>query len=211
MENPVIILGAGNLGKVAFDLFTSNGVLVYCFLDEDESKFGTEIEGISVLGDLFDDGHLKMIGKKCNAFVAVDNLSLRKSVIENLLKRRKEMPINAVHNAAILSERAMLGHGNYIAHGVCVGTNTDIKSHCLIHSGAIIEDHVKINDFVQIGAGSIISSTVEIGEGAFIGSGATIVSGIKIGKGARVGAGSVVIKDVQNNQTVFGNPATAVD
>jgi acetyltransferase-like isoleucine patch superfamily enzyme len=72
-------------------------------------------------------------------------------------------------------------------------------------------DHESIiGDFVQIGAGTTINAGVEIEEGAFIGSGVTIISGIKIGKNARIGAGSVVIASVDENKTVFGNPAIEI-
>lgn len=210
MNNPVIILGAGKLGEVALDIFKSNDVIVYCFLDEDKKKFGTEIDEISVLGDVFDDGHLKLIGKKCSSFVAIDDLKLKKSITENLKDRRKVMPVNAVHRNALISDSATIGHGNLIEQGVSVGTKSDIANNCIINANAIISNHSKIGDFVQIGAGSIIGSEVKVEDEAFIGSGVTIVSGITIGKRARVGAGSVVIENVKAGETVFGNPAKKI-
>ena len=210
MENPIVILGAGKLGEVALDIFKSNNVIVYCFLDEDEKLFGTEIEEIPVLGDVFDDGHLKMIGKKCNAFVSVDELSLKKSITENLNTRRKVMPVNAIHADANVSDTAAIGHGNMIERGVSIGTKADIADHSLIGSNVTIGNHTKVGNFTQIGAGSVIGIGVELEENVFIGSGVTIVAGVKISKGARVGAGSVVIADVKAKETVFGNPAAAV-
>jgi acetyltransferase-like isoleucine patch superfamily enzyme len=44
----------------------------------------------------------------------------------------------------------------------------------------------------------------------FIGAGATIIPGITLGKKARIGAGSVVIENVKAGDTVFGNPAKAI-
>jgi len=211
MENPVIILGAGKLGEVALDNFKSNGVIVYCFLDENEKLYGTEIDEIPVLGDVFDDGHLKMIGNKCNAFVAVIELSLKKSIIENLKTRRKVMPVNAIHANANVSENSLIGHGNLIEQGAAIGTKADIANNCVIGANAIIGNHAKLNDLVQVGAGSVIGEGVIIEESVFVGSGVTIVSGVTIGKGARVGAGSVVVADVKAKDTVFGNPAASID
>ena len=59
MINPVVIFGAKGLGKTALDIFKSNDVVVYCFLDDDVSLHGTEIEEVSVLGATDDDGYLK--------------------------------------------------------------------------------------------------------------------------------------------------------
>jgi len=207
---PVIIIGAGGLGKVALDIFEENNTTVYCFLDDDKQLHNTEIGEVTVLGATDDDGFLKYIGNKCDAFVAVDDLAYKKSLIDLLKTRRKVMPANAVHKTATISSRSSLGHGNLLAAKTIISTAVEIGHHCVIHANALIDFNTKIGDFVQIGAGSIVNSDVEIGEGAFIGSGVTIVSGIKIGSNARIGAGSVVVKSVGNNETVFGNPAAVI-
>ena len=207
---PVIIIGAGGLGKVALDIFEENRTTVYCFLDEDKKLHNTEIGEVTVLGSPEDDGFLKYIGHKCDAFVAVDDLAYRKSLVDLLKERRKVMPANAIHKSAIISTQSSLGYGNLIAAKVTISTGVEIGHHCLVHANALIDYNSKVGDFTQIGAGSIVNSGVEVGEGAFIGSGVTIVSGVKIGDNARVGAGSVVVKSVGNGETVFGNPAVPV-
>ncbi|TDQ17364.1 sugar O-acyltransferase (sialic acid O-acetyltransferase NeuD family) [Algoriphagus boseongensis] len=210
MDKPVIILGAKGIAHPALEIFNSNQVIVYGFLDEDESIHGTEINNIPVLGNTEDEGYLKLIGKKTEAFVAVDDSKYRKFLVELLNDQRKVQPVNAIHQRAYISTDASLGHGNFINANACVGAGSQIGSHCIINSGAIIDHMVKVQDYVQIGAGSIINAEVTIEEGAFIGSGVTIVSGVTIGKGSRVGAGSVVISSVGKNETVFGNPAAKV-
>lgn len=207
MEKPVIILGAKGIAHPALEIFNSNQVIVYGFLDEDASIHGSEINNVPVLGHTEDEGFLKLIGKKTEAFVAVDDSKYRKFLVEMLLENRKMQPVNAIHQRAYVSTDAAIGHGNFINANVTIGAGSEIGSHCIFHTGAIIDHKVKIQDFVQIGAGSIINAEVTIEEGAFIGSGVTVVAGVTIGKGARVGAGSVVIASVGKNETVFGNPA----
>lgn len=210
MENPVMILGAKNLGIIALEIFLSNKVDVYCFLDDDTKLHGTEINFVSVLGSTDDEGFLKFIGKKCEAFVATDDNKLRKRLVEMLIKERHVMPINAIHAQAILASDVSLGHGNLIDAKVIINANVKIGSHNVIRAGAIIDYNAQIADFVQIGTGSIIGDNTTIEEGAFIGAGATIVSGIKVGKNARIGAGSVVVQNIEAGETVFGNPAQKV-
>lgn len=210
MENPVIILGAKGIAHPALEIFNSNQVIVYGLLDEDEALYGKEINNVPILGHTEDDGFLKLIGKKTEAFVAVDDSKYRKFLVEMLHERRKVQPVNAIHQRAYISTDAEIGHGNFINAQVTVGAGAKVGNHCIFHTGAIIDHQAKIEDFVQIGAGSIISAEVTIEEGAFIGSGVTIVAGVTIGKGARVGAGSVVISSVGKNETVFGNPAAKV-
>ena len=210
MEKPVIILGAKGIAHPALEIFNSNRVIVYGFLDEDEKLHGTEINTVTVLGRTEDEGFLKLIGQKCEAFVAVDDTKYRKFLVEMLLENRKVQPVNAVHQSAYISTDAAIGHGNFINAQVTIGAAAEIGSHCILHTGSIVDHIAKLGDFVQVGAGTIINSEVTIGEGAFIGSGVTIVSGVTVGKNARIGAGSVVISSVGNGETVFGNPAAKV-
>lgn len=211
MEKPVIIFGAKGIAHPALEIFNSHNVIVYGFLEEDESMHQKEINHVSVLGSTDDDGFLKLIGKKCEAFVAVDDPTYRKYLVKLLNERRKMQPINAVHKTTYISTDAAIGHGNFINANVSLGAGTSVGNHCIFHSGAVLEHLVEVGDYVQVGAGSIINSGVRIGEGAFIGSGAIIVSGVNIGNNARVGAGSLVIADVDDDSTVFGNPAKKLE
>ena len=211
MDQPVIIFGAGGLGKLALEIFESNGIVVYGLLDDDESLAGSQIGQVSVLGSTSDQGFLKLIGKKCQAFIAESDHSIKRKLVTLLNENRKVMPVNAIHGTANLSASSSMGHGNLISTGAVVNAYSHLGSHGIIQANATIDYGVKVKDFVEIGAGAIIGAEVTIGEGVFIGSGATLVSGITIGDHARVGAGSVVISDVQANETVFGNPAEKVD
>lgn len=211
MENPVIIFGANALGRAAREIFETNEVVVYGFLDDNKKLHNTQVDEITVLGDTDNDGFLKLIGKKCEAFVAVDDNKLRKSIVKMLQEVRHVQPVNAIHSKATVSEKAIIGHGNFIDANAYLAPGSAIGSHCLIHAKAFVGVEVTAGDFVQIGAGSNINPGVKIEDEVFIGSGVTIVSGITIGKGARIGAGSVVVAPVKAGETVFGNPAKAVN
>lgn len=210
MKNPVIIFGANTLGRSAKEIFDNNEVVVYGFLDDTKSLHGKEIDTVSVLGNTDDDGFLKLIGKKCEAFVAVDDNRFRKSLVKMLNEKRKVQPVNAIHATALVPESVHLGHGNFLDMGVRIGAGVQLGNHTLIHAGVILGAESSIGDFVQVGVGSLINAGVKIEEEVFIGSGVTIVSGVTIGKGARVGAGAVVITSVNAGDTVFGNPAQVV-
>ncbi|MFC5411406.1 acetyltransferase [Larkinella bovis] len=210
MENPVLIFGAGSLGVTALDIFQRNGVVVYGLLDDDKKLHGKEFGDVSVLGETDDDGFLKLIGQKCEAFVAVDDTRVRKKLVKLLNDRRHVQPVNAIHDTATVSALASIGHGNLIAARVVVNPFAEIGQHCIIQSGAVIDAQAKLGDYVHIGTGGFINPGVTIEEGAFIGTGVTVVAGVTIGKNARIGAGSVVIENVEAGTTVFGNPAKKV-
>lgn len=211
MDQPVIVFGAQGLGKSALEIFQSNQILVYGFLDDDKSLHGKSIGEIPILGATDDQGYLKLIGKKCQAFVADGDQKWKEGTVKMLNDNRKVMPVNAIHQQAYISVSASIGHGNFIDTGSIINSHVKVGNHNTLHAKCILDTEVTVGDFVEIGIGSNIGSQVSIGKGAFIGPGSTIVSGITIGDYARIGAGSVVIKNVGNKETVFGNPATKVD
>jgi len=210
MENPIIIFGATGIAKAALEIFNSNGIVVYGFLDDNEALHNTEINTVSVLGATDDHGFTKLIGQKCEAFIATDDNSLRKEYVEYLNNSRKVMPTNAIHETAIISDSFSLAHGNFVNAGAILSNDSKMGSHNNINSRAVIEQEVEMGDFVQVGAGTIINTKAKIESEVFIGSGVTVVAGVTIGKGARIGAGSVVVGDIEAGQTVFGNPAVVV-
>jgi sugar O-acyltransferase (sialic acid O-acetyltransferase NeuD family) len=210
MENPVMIFGANHLGRAAKEIFETNNVVVYGFLDGNKKLHNTEVDEVVVLGDTDDDGFLKLIGKKCEAFVAADDNKLRKSLVKMIQEVRHMQPVNAIHSKSVISEKAILGHGNFIDCNVYLAPGSKVGSHCILNTQTSIGVEASLGDFVQVGAGSSINAGVTIEDEVFIGSGVTIVSGVTVGKGARIGAGSVVIAPIKAGDTVFGNPAKVV-
>lgn len=210
MQDPVVIFGAGNTGKSAIDIFNLNEVLIYGILDDNEKLHNAEVSEIVVLGNTDDNGFLKIIGNKTEAFVAIKNVVDRKRIVKMLNEKRKTMPVNAIHPSSIVSVEAAIGHGNLISAGVIVGAGATVGNHTFLQPRSTVSAGAKIGDYCEVGIGVNIGADVVIEEGAFIGDGATLISGVTIGKNARIGAGSVVIKSVEAKVTVFGNPAQKV-
>jgi len=210
MENPVIIFGAGLIGQIVLEIFKSNDVIVYGFLDDNEALHGTEILDTPVYSFMDDEGYTRLIGKKTEAFVALSSLVERKHIVELLQDQRETMPTNAIHNLAILAQNITMGHGNLIDLGAVVATGVTMGHHNYVYAGAVVDANAKLGNYITIGPGARIGAEVTIADGAFIGSGAILINGITVGENASIGAGSVVVGHVAANTTVFGNPAQKV-
>ena len=210
MENPVIILGAQAVGTAALDAFLSNDIVVYCILDDEPKLHNTELLDVPVMGNTDDGELLKLIGKKCEVFVATEDAASRRSLTKMLRDDYEVVPVNSIHQRASVSAHAELGHGNYFGPNAVAAATAKIGDGVLVGPNAVIEGQASIGDYAQLGSGAQIGVGATVGAGAFVGAGAVLVAGVKVGDKARVGAGSVVVADVPGGQTVFGNPAKQV-
>ncbi|MFD1467242.1 NeuD/PglB/VioB family sugar acetyltransferase [Hymenobacter caeli] len=210
MENPVIILGAQAVGTAALDAFLSNDLVVYCLLDDDPKLQKTELLDVPVMGGTDDPDLLKLLGKKCEVFVATDDAASRRSLTQMLRQEYEAVPVNAIHQRASVSAHATLGHGNYVGPNAVVAATATVGNGCLLHANAVVEARATVGDYAQLGSGALLGAGATVGELAFVGAGAVVVAGVSIGEKARIGAGSVVVADVPKGQTVFGNPAVKV-
>ena len=210
MENPVIILGAQAVGTAALEAFLSNDVVVYCMLDDDPKLHNTELLDVPVMGNTDDGELLKLLGKKCEVFVATEDGASRRSLTKLLRDEYEVAPVNCIHQRASVSGHAELGHGNYVGPNAVVAATAKLGDGILIGPNTVVEARATVGDYAQLGSGAQVGVGATVGANAFVGAGAVLVAGIKVGDKARVGAGSVVVADVPANQTVFGNPAKAV-
>jgi len=210
MENPVIILGAQAVGTAALDAFLSNDVVVYCILDDDPKLHSTELLDVPVMGNTDDGELLKLLGKKCEVFVATEDAASRRSLTQMLHDEYEVVPVNSIHQRASVSMHAEIGHGNYFGPNAVVAATAKVGAGVVVGPNAVIEGQASVGDYAQLGSGAQVGVGASVGANAYLGAGAVLVAGVKVGDKARVGAGSVVVADVPAGQTVFGNPAVKV-
>jgi len=102
------------------------------------------------------------------------------------------------HHALLeLGEGSDIGAFTYInaRHGVEVGRNAQVGSHCSIYSESTIDGK---------------TGRVVIEEDACLGSHCVVMPGVRIGRGAVVGACSFVNRDVPDGAVALGVPARVV-
>lgn len=117
----------------------------------------------------------------------------------------------------ILSPRASIPDDTRLLGGCVVGP------FCVLSCDQVIGEDCSLDAHVTIGHDAVLGRSCHLGAYTFVGGGARIGNealihphamihpGVTIGDGAVVGAGSVVLRDVEADQTVFGNPARRVE
>ncbi len=204
---PVIIIGVNPFALEVAHIFQQNNVVIYGFLDDDTKKKDTMIGEIPVLGTTEDENYWGLIGKSCAVFVALENPTERKKMIELIEEDRKTKPVHAIHPSAQIANVKSLAYGLFIGANTVIGTEVKIADHVVIGASCVIETGATIDEYSQIGAGTVIGKEAQIEKNVFVGIHSTVVGSLKIGKGATIGAGSVVIENIPANKRAFGNPA----
>lgn len=104
-----------------------------------------------------------------------------------------------------IKQAVYIGSHSIISAGLAGKTkifeHAQIDANCHIHHDCQVSKNSTICTNVKTGG------FVKIGENSFIGIGTQIKNRINIGENTVIGMGSVVIRDVENDATVYGNPA----
>ena len=118
---------------------------------------------------------------------------------------------------SVFSVNSDIGHYNskieegcIIASGVIITNDVKIGKASIININSTIGHDTLIGAFTEICPNVGISGNCEIGDNVFIGTNATILPNVRIGVNSVVGAGSVVTKNIPDDTLAFGIPAKRI-
>ena len=101
-----------------------------------------------------------------------------------------------IHPGAKIGKRLFIDHGM----GIVIGETAEIGDDCTIYHGVTLGGTGK----------DILKRHPTIGNNVMVGAGAKLLGPINIGNNVKIGAGAVVLKDIENNVTVVGVPASRI-
>lgn len=203
VPGPLVVLGAGGLGRETAVWARRAGHDVLGFLDQEAASHGTTVGDLTILGDL---DWLAGAPDDVACVVAVGAPRARRDLVARV-RARGRLLATVVDPSAVLGDRVTLGAGTIVCAGatvtcdVVVGDGVVLSVGCAVHHDDVVGDHA------FVGPGAQLSGNVTIGAGAWIGVGASIVQGVTVGAGTVVGAGAVVAADLPPDVTAVGVPA----
>lgn len=206
----LFIIGARGFGReVYMTAIESHGFktefTVAGFLDDNDHA----LDGIEGYPPIIDSVESYEPRQQDVFICALGDVKAKQKYCDIILKKRGEF-FSLIHNSVSVLPSSKIGKGCIIMKSVSLSSNVQIGDFVSIMTQSVIGHDVKIGTGSHVGPFSFMGgkSTAEENVQLYVRS--TILPKIKIGKNSVVGAGSVVLKDIEEETTVFGNPARMI-
>ena len=197
------IIGASGHGRVVADAALSSGVW-------DEVVFYDD-----AWPDKIHNGPFAIRGNSESLLTLTERPSIIIAIGDNRVRHAKQMKFAAsgffiatvVHPLAVISTRAIIGHGTVVIAGAVINTGARVGEACIVNTNAVIEHDCVLEDAVHVSPGACLAGGVVVGGCSWIGIGASVIQQKIIGKNVIVGANAAVVTDIPDEVTVVGVPA----
>ena len=192
------IYGAGGHAKVVWDAMQKSTLKCEGFIDDQvlNQWMDLPVFASSFLNDL----------SNIELHIAIGNCKAREDVSKKFQNLKF---ISVYHPDAIISSRAKIEVGTFLAACSIIGPDAKVGKHSIVNHHAVIDHDCSVGDYCHIAPHASLGGGVKVGRCVLIGAGAIVLPGITIADYANVGAGSIVTKDIASGITVVGNPARA--
>jgi sugar O-acyltransferase (sialic acid O-acetyltransferase NeuD family) len=202
----VVIVGAGDHGRVVLELLRACGARVRGFVEPKANGPHpvAMIHGAPIIGDLGEHG--EWADAETQFVVALGDNRARRAAFERCIELGLA-PLAAVHPTAHLLSGARIEPGATVCAGVIVRVGAWIGSNAIVNTAASIDHDGRVGAHASIAPGVHLAGRVSLGEGAFVGIGAAVREGVTIGEWAFVAGGAMVVRDVPADTRVAGVPA----
>jgi sugar O-acyltransferase (sialic acid O-acetyltransferase NeuD family) len=211
MKN-IVIIGAGGLAKE-----------VKCLIDDINAKAAewnllgfidswcklkgdVIIEGKTVIGTI---DELNVMSREIYAIVAIGTPERLKDAAIKISNQNIIFP-NLIHPTTVVHNTKM-GFGNIITFSNFISCNVEIGNFNFFNTKCAVGHDTKIGNYNVFNPNTQISGNVTIGNGNFWGLNSSIIQGKGLGNNNTIGAYSFVIRNLKDNGSYFGIPATKQD
>jgi acetyltransferase EpsM len=200
----LVIVGAGDHGRVVLELLRSAGEAPHGFVEPDGLEGAREVDGLPVIGSLA--GQPEWASDTTRFVVALGDNRARRDAFERCLAMGM-LPVAAIHPTAHLLAGAEVEPGGVVCAGAVIGVAARVGANAIVNTGASIDHDDVVGAHATVAPGAHLAGRVILGEGAFVGIGASVREGITVGEWALVAGGAMVVDDVPPGSQVAGVPA----
>lgn len=212
---PLLLVGAGGFARETVQLLRAHpgagpdgaAYQVVGFLDDDERRLGSVVDGTPVVGtSALAAEHADRGGAVLVCVGRPTAPGLRRDVVTRL-GLSDEAFATVVHPLASVSPDSTVGPGSVLHAGVVLTAAVTVGRHVAVMPQVVLTHDDVVADHVTFGAGVRLAGAVSVGDAAYLGSGCLVREGRTVGPGALVGMGSTVLSDVPAGEVWAGVPA----
>ena len=188
--------------------------------------FGSGGLAKELIGYLLDDGHevVKVVSTEPfnnpefkyevakKAGVVKSGVRFLLAVADSGVKRKivsenEDLWDSYFHRSCYVSRYAKIGRGVVLAPQALVVGDGEVGDFVFLNINVIVAHDSKVGHYSSLMPNAAVLGGCLVGEDVFIGTGAYVLPGKNVGDGAKLSAGSVVRHNVQEQVTVYGDPA----
>ncbi|MEZ0447893.1 NeuD/PglB/VioB family sugar acetyltransferase [Cellulomonas sp. ICMP 17802] len=206
MATPLILVAASGLAREVLALVRAHGGYeVVGFLDDDEARHGTMLDGVPVLGGL-----AAVVDHPGPELLVCAG---RGAVRERLVERLDELGVapirfaTVVHPGVEVPAGCEVGAGSIVLAGVVLTAAVVVGSHVVVMPNVTLTHDCVLQDFSTVCAGVALGGGVLVGRGAYVGMSASVRENVRVGAGAVLGMGAALLVDQPDGSTWAGVPA----
>jgi len=207
----LIIYGCGSVGRmveqIVFDINAqSTAWNVIGFIDDDDSKIGSRVADLPVVGGIAWLAQTPAI----SVALGFSNPAKKIAAMERLQASGAFDLVTLVHPRAWISRRVEVGAGTLIYPGVHIDVDVKIGNCVTLNKMCTVGHDTMIGDFATTAPGVNLGGNCTFGEGVEFGINSSTIQGIKIGNGTVIGGGAVVVRNIPDHCTAVGVPAKVI-
>ncbi len=196
---PVVLIGAGGLGRELLWACGRAGMTVAGFCDDAADQQNGAFAGLPLLGNL--EAAATRWGAGTKFQIAVGDNRARQRLAERAQAIGWE-PVAIVDPTALVAPDAVIAPGAYVGIGSVVSCLARVERFAIVNHHVTIGHEAVIGAFAQLCPGARVSGNCVLGEGALLGSNAAILPGKRMGSWSVLGAGAVAMADIADQARV---------
>ena len=197
---PVLILGAGGLGRELYYWAREAGLTPVGFIDDNPNAlapFGNTYPTIV--------GGMTTAPLTAPVLCGIGQNPIRRACIRQL-EARGAIFASCIHPTARICN-ATLGRGAILAPNAYIGADAKVGDFLFMQTGAILGHDTIVGDFLRMDTTAFTGGYARLGTSVTLYTGAKVMPGKTVGNDATLGAGSVLMNNLPAGATAFGLPA----
>lgn len=209
----IAVFGAGGFGQevtnIWFDMLKARGETFEFLGYFDDVKVGQENRYGKVIGDLH---ALQQVSEPLEICLAIGKPQTLSKIYESLNNSNIQFP-NVIHPSfqQLDPESQQIGQGNILSLDVIFCNSVSIGDFNIFNTRATIGHDVKAGNYNIFSPNVQISGEVKIGDSNFFGFNSGILQRKSVGNGNTLGTGSILLKNIKDDCTYIGNPASKLN